>query len=100
MPFTGYYTSADASGPDARWSVYREQYATENLEVPVEGSQEFVASCRDEATADLIAQLLQERPEDLAEFPTAPPPAPRTYVAGVLQPQDPYAELHERARYW
>lgn len=72
MPYTGYFTSADEPAlghrGSAYWSVFREQYTTPNLDVPIDGTGEWVASCRDEATADLIATLLQDRPEDLGEY--------------------------------
>lgn len=54
-----HYTSADAPGPDAPWSVYREQYTDVEDEEPIDGSQEHVSTHPNEAAAYTEAMRLQ-----------------------------------------
>lgn len=60
-PYVLHYVSADGPGPDATWSVYREQYVSIDAVEPIEGSSVRVSSHADEDAADAEAQRLQRR---------------------------------------
>lgn len=53
-----YYTSADSTGTDATWSVYREEYDRSDLDNPIEGSTIRIGSWPSEAAANEAAELL------------------------------------------
>jgi hypothetical protein len=60
MTMRVYYTSADAQGAKATWSVYSELYLSSESPEPVDGSQVLVEAGMDsEQEADLYAKALQ-----------------------------------------
>jgi hypothetical protein len=59
MTYTLHYWSADGPGPDATWSVYREQYANFEDDEPIDGTQEHVSQHATEEEAQLEAIRLQ-----------------------------------------
>lgn len=56
--YTLHYVSADGPGPDATWSVYREQYASPTASQPFDGTQEWVSQHASEAEANREASRL------------------------------------------
>lgn len=54
-----YYVSADHAGPDAPWSVYREEYEAHDFDIPIEGTQTWVSVHPTERAAVAAARLLQ-----------------------------------------
>lgn len=61
MTYTVYYTSADAAGDNAPWSVYVEEYASVDAAEPIDGTTRKVSTHPSEASADVLANRLQIR---------------------------------------
>jgi hypothetical protein len=57
--YTLHYVSADGPGPDATWSVYREQYESPHADEPIDGTGEHVSTHPSEDEARTEADRLQ-----------------------------------------
>lgn len=44
MRYLSYFTSADGPGPNATWTVYSELYEEPDSDVPIDGSENVVAT--------------------------------------------------------
>lgn len=64
MTYALHYTSADAPGPDASWSVYREVYTSIDSNEPLDGLTVKVSTHPTEEAADAEANRLQQGGRD------------------------------------